>query len=667
MADLKISQLPAITTTADTDVLAIADASDGITKKITLAKLAQNYNSDDFSEGSTNLFYLNERVDDRVATLITNGTGITWNYSDAGGTLTPTVGGLGVAQFTSPNISQWTNDSAYLLNVVEDLTPQLGGALDVNGKAITGGTSQLDMTAGSFVVTTDNGGFLTPYVIANTTKIELASLGTGGIIMDATSIAISHGSLINFTSVPVRFSGLTASTVPYLDASKNLVSSAVTPTELGHVSGVTSAIQTQLNAKLANIVEDLTPTLGGHLDGNSKNITSLGTINTHTIPGGTGTFALTSDILNGIYDGNGTVPAATVATLTDTINFTGGLFGIGVTPTVKLHVRSTASANEVVFRTEDTAGTILGLLAAGNGMVGIGVAPNSGNANHRTLTIAVNAAAADGVSVLSSTGNTAVEIQIAGATRGIGMYRESDNTRRAFIQAAGQSFIEGDVHIGSILSNTSAVFQVTGTDAKSALRWHASDNALRGSITASTATGGRFNLYDTDGTTVNIDFLANGDSYLDNTNNFALGLSTSIAAKFHVRGVSNTLAGGQLLDVADITGDGALSDSPRLTFRAKYDSDPTAGVTSANFDAYCVHNITAGGASPLSQLDTVVNAVSFSMHSGGAWQIPVITAAAASAITPANGMVVCVSDTDGTFTSVGFWGYNGGAWNKLTN
>lgn len=44
-------------------------------------------------------------------------------------------------------------------------------------------------------------------------------------------------------------SNLTATTVPYLDASKVLKSSAVTPTELGYVSGVTSALQTQLNAK----------------------------------------------------------------------------------------------------------------------------------------------------------------------------------------------------------------------------------------------------------------------------------------------------------------------------------------------------------------------------------------------------------------------------------
>lgn len=41
----------------------------------------------------------------------------------------------------------------------------------------------------------------------------------------------------------------TATTVPYLDANKKLVSSAVTPTELGYVSGVTSAVQTQINAK----------------------------------------------------------------------------------------------------------------------------------------------------------------------------------------------------------------------------------------------------------------------------------------------------------------------------------------------------------------------------------------------------------------------------------
>lgn len=49
--------------------------------------------------------------------------------------------------------------------------------------------------------------------------------------------------------VALTLSGATASTVPYFDAQKALVSSSVTPTELGYVSGVTSAIQTQLDTK----------------------------------------------------------------------------------------------------------------------------------------------------------------------------------------------------------------------------------------------------------------------------------------------------------------------------------------------------------------------------------------------------------------------------------
>jgi len=47
-----------------------------------------------------------------------------------------------------------------------------------------------------------------------------------------------------------------------------------------------------------DISTDTTPTLGGTLNANSNNFTSVGTINTHTIPGGTGTFALTSDIID---------------------------------------------------------------------------------------------------------------------------------------------------------------------------------------------------------------------------------------------------------------------------------------------------------------------------------------------------------------------------------
>jgi hypothetical protein len=42
-----------------------------------------------------------------------------------------------------------------------------------------------------------------------------------------------------------------------------------------------------------------------------------------------------------------------------------------------------------------------------------------------------------------------------------------------------------------------------------------------------------------------------------------------------------------------------------------------------------------------------------------------ITATAASAITPAEGDMVFVSNTNATFTSIGFWGYQNGAWIKM--
>ena len=51
-----------------------------------------------------------------------------------------------------------------------------------------------------------------------------------------------------------------------------------------------------LGSYLQNISEDSSPQLGAALDAQTNNITNLGTINTHTIPAGTGTFALTSNI-----------------------------------------------------------------------------------------------------------------------------------------------------------------------------------------------------------------------------------------------------------------------------------------------------------------------------------------------------------------------------------
>ena len=56
--------------------------------------------------------------------------------------------------------------------------------------------------------------------------------------------------------------------------------------------------QNQAETQAFAISLDSTPQLSGTLNANSNNFTNVGTINTHTIPGGTGTFALTSDIID---------------------------------------------------------------------------------------------------------------------------------------------------------------------------------------------------------------------------------------------------------------------------------------------------------------------------------------------------------------------------------
>ena len=80
-------------------------------------------------------------------------------------------------------------------------------------------------------------------------------IGNTGIAVDGTVISNTApaGSMtLDSGSGGLILTDLTATTVPYLGASKEILSSAVTPTELGYVGGVTSAIQTQFTNHLAD-------------------------------------------------------------------------------------------------------------------------------------------------------------------------------------------------------------------------------------------------------------------------------------------------------------------------------------------------------------------------------------------------------------------------------
>lgn len=83
-----------------------------------------------------------------------------------------------------------------------------------NGDLITGSGGQIQMDFGNdlaWVLTTDGGVFATPYINATTTSIELASLGGGGLLLNAGSSSLAHSILVNIISPQVYVSSLTGS------------------------------------------------------------------------------------------------------------------------------------------------------------------------------------------------------------------------------------------------------------------------------------------------------------------------------------------------------------------------------------------------------------------------------------------------------------------------
>lgn len=105
--------------------------------------------------------------------------------------------------------------------------------------------------SGSMILTAASDGAGGNYSIQADTTGILDIFGQGGQTLN-----------VNLLDGYLQLSALTATTVPYLDGNSRFASSSVTPTELGYVHGVTSAIQTQfgLKAPLASPALTGTPT-----------------------------------------------------------------------------------------------------------------------------------------------------------------------------------------------------------------------------------------------------------------------------------------------------------------------------------------------------------------------------------------------------------------------
>lgn len=207
--------------------------------------------------------------------------------------------------------------------------------------------------------------------------------GTGGktIQNSAVTIADTSGNMAGvgtLSSAEITSSSLTASRALVSGTSKEIQSSSVTSTELGYVSGVSSAIQTQINTKQATIT-------GGATTITSSDLTA--------------SRALVSDV-------SGKVAAAAATTLTE-IGYVNGVTSAiqtqftGKEPTITAGVYTQYWRGDKVFQTLNAAalvanvsgaaqsasaiGEILSATQAGSTATGVGSTGTWGNVTSVTL------------------------------------------------------------------------------------------------------------------------------------------------------------------------------------------------------------------------------------------------------------------------------------------
>lgn len=153
------------------------------------------------------------------------------------------------------------------------------------------------------------------------------------------------------------------------------------------------------------------------------------------------------------------------------------------------------------------------------------------------------------------------------------------------------------------------------------------------------------------------------------------GAGPSVAMSVKVETTTNTGETNHGIYIRQVSGAGTINYGVTAVLAEDFAGDNVgfaANVSNPTGDAFAFY-AAAGQSHFLDQIyvsDTgagTPNAaalIEFSSTTKGVL-FPRMTAAQGSAITPTNGLVIYATDTDGTFLSVGFWGYENGAWVKL--
>jgi hypothetical protein len=149
-----------------------------------------------------------------------------------------------------------------------------------------------------------------------------------------------------------------------------------------------------------------------------------------------------------------------------------------------------------------------------------------------------------------------------------------------------------------------------------------------------------------------------------------IAISGTSNSSIAVQGLVNSSTTNTQIDVIDVRRQTTGTAANGIGGRISYTTETNTG--SLSVSNYLISKWTdATNATVTSQFEIwgrnngASAAKIFSVGGQGFMQLEPITATAASAITASAGMIVFVNSTNGTFTSVGFWGFDGTSWSKF--